>query len=450
MLADIVVVATFQSVAAGTETMSAPEGEQATYRPVLTMTFQATEYLKGTGPGDFTVELRGVGYEVYRVGGQYYRGYLTQADALAEATRLTTARDTKYDDRPGILFLRGPITPVPTVEEAAPSANTYGFVLHHRKGSFDYSVDSTSRTWLPAKETSSGANVAADQEYIADGTEVPPPTISLSAVRTRIAEIGAMLQEGDGVEGWEACIYSKLSRTHDLDYMGEWDPTTLPRSLSSGMAKVPVVGPNDDSAMGYSVFWTNGPDGNLFTGIVIDDDAEPINGYQYAYISSRPLPAGFYTFHLFIQDFVDAICNFKPDDRYLIIEVTVTAPAGTLHEAFFDPVESGEDEVSPASFSVGGTFTAITGLEWTDGKVVLSLDPIVSLDGYTLDFIELDGTASLNLRGSDGIDEGASISAPGDAGTLTWSVSDEPWEPGDKLMLRIREDSAPPPPTPTP
>ena len=139
MLADIVVVATFQSVAAGTETMSAPEGEQATYRPVLTMTFQATEYLKGTGPGDFTVELRGVGYEVYRVGGQYYRGYLTQADALAEATRLTTARDTKYDDRPGILFLRGPITPVPTVEEAAPSANTYGFVLHHRKGSFDYS-----------------------------------------------------------------------------------------------------------------------------------------------------------------------------------------------------------------------------------------------------------------------------------------------------------------------
>ena len=79
-----------------------------------------------------------------------------------------------------------------------------------------------------------------------------------------------------------------------------------------------------------------------------------------------------------------------------------------MHEAFFDPVESGEDEVSPAAFSVGGTATEITGLEWTDGKVVLSLDPVVSLDGYTLDFIELDGTASLNLRGLDVVERSRS------------------------------------------
>ena len=112
MLADIVVLATFQSVAAGTETMPAPEGEQPTYRPVLTMTFRATEYLKGTGPSEFPVEMRSAGYEEYRFNGQRYRGYLTKADALAEATRLTTSRDTKYDNRPGLLFLRGPITPV--------------------------------------------------------------------------------------------------------------------------------------------------------------------------------------------------------------------------------------------------------------------------------------------------------------------------------------------------
>ena len=114
-----------------------------------------------------------------------------------------------------------------------------------------------------------------------------------------------------------------------------------------------------------------------------------------------------------------------------------------MHEAFFDPVESGQDEVSPAAFSVGGTATEITGLEWTDGKVTLSLDPYVSLDGYTLDFIELDGTASLILPASN------ADSNP-DAGTLAWPVPDQPWQPGDKLMLRIRQNSTPPPPTPTP
>ena len=90
-----------------------------------------------------------------------------------------------------------------------------------------------------------------------------------------------------------------------------------------------------------------------------------------------------------------------------------------------------------------GTFTAITGLEWSDGKVALSLDPVVSLDGYTLDFIELNGTASLILPASN------AVSNP-DAATLAWPVPHQPWHPGDKLMLRIREDSAPPPPTPTP
>ena len=81
--ADIVVLASFLSASAGTETIPGPVGEQPTYRPVLTLTFSATEYLKGTGPDEFAVEMRSVGYENFIYDGQRYRGYLTEAEALA-------------------------------------------------------------------------------------------------------------------------------------------------------------------------------------------------------------------------------------------------------------------------------------------------------------------------------------------------------------------------------
>ena len=426
MLADIVVVATFRSVAAGTETMPAPEGEEPTYRPVLTMTFRATEYLKGTGPSEFPVEMRSAGYEEYRIDGQRYRGYLTEADALAEATRLTTARDTKYDDRAGILFLRGPITPAfppsdgesddgtgtrSTSEESTPTATAYGFVLQHRKGSFDYSVDTTSRTWLPAQPTgsegSSGTRStgSADTNFITDGTEEPPPVISLSDVRTRISEIDAMLREGADKEGWETCIYSKFKRSNYVEQRGETEDLIIQSTLDSGTANDQLVAPRKAGDPGYFVYWTSGLNGELFKGLVIDDDTDPSNGYRYTYVSTRPLPAGSYIVNTHQQHYEDVPCNFKPDDRPIIFDVTVVAPAGTLHEAFFDPVTVGtavkadgsNGVLSPTSFTVGGTATEITGLEWSNNEVVLTLGTHVSLSGYVLEFIALDGSVSLSL-----------------------------------------------------
>ena len=86
---------------------------------------------------------------------------------------------------------------------------------------------------------------------------------------------------------------------------------------------------------------------------------------------------------------------------YSVWEVTVTAPAtGTLHEAFFDPVTVGtavkadgsNGVLKPTSFTVGGTATEITSLEWSNNQVVLTLNPHVSLSGHVLDFIALDGS----------------------------------------------------------
>ena len=48
-----------------------------------------------------------------------------------------------------------------------------------------------------------------------------------------------------------------------------------------------------------------------------------------------------------------------------------------------------------------------------------------------VDFIELDGTVSLSLA----IDDAAVDPL---TNTLSWAVSPQPWDDGDKLMLRIQ------------
>ena len=135
-------------------------------------------------------------------------------------------------------------------------------------------------------------------------------------------------------------------------------------------------------------------------------------------------------------------CNFKPDNAYLDWTVTVTAPTGTVHEAFFDPVATGSavgadasnGALQPTAFTVGGTSTDLQSLKWESGSVTLGLSSSVSLSGHTLDFIALDGTTALSLDGG-----AAAVSG----GTLTWSVATQPWQAGDLLILRIRPEDAP-------
>ncbi len=56
------------------------------------------------------------------------------------------------------------------------------------------------------------------------------------------------------------------------------------------------------------------------------------------------------------------------------------------------------------------------------------------LAGHVLDFIGLDGRVTLSVEV-----DGASVDAA--RNTLRWSVGSQPWEDGDKLMVRIREGS---------
>ena len=156
-------------------------------------------------------------------------------------------------------------------------------------------------------------------------------------------------------------------------------------------------------------------------------------------VSARPLPTGAYKFHLNHRD-----VHFVPCDGYTTRyewTVTVNAPEGTLHEAFFDPVTVGSavaadganGVLKPASFTdVNGAATTIERIAWESGTVKIELTPHTGLGGHVVDFIELDGRASLSLNVDD-----ATVDSAND--TLSWVVASQPWEDGDTLMLRIRE-----------
>ena len=133
-------------------------------------------------------------------------------------------------------------------------------------------------------------------------------------------------------------------------------------------------------------------------------------------------------------------CDYQREAIYKD-EVTAEAPAGTLHEAFFDPVtcwdggesrrlqRSSQSHVVHRRRHIHGDLTRV---EWSSNQVVLTLDPHVSLSGYVFDFIALDGSVSLSL-----FTDSATVDSA--AGTYSWPMASQPWEDGDQLMVRIRE-----------
>ena len=152
---------------------------------------------------------------------------------------------------------------------------------------------------------------------------------------------------------------------------------------------------------------------------------------------ARPLPAGVYGFDLRETWPYYSACDFVISNE---VTVTVTPPTGVLHELLFDPVSVGSavaadgtnGVLKPATFTYGdGASATVESISYEAGKVNVKTAPWSVLSGKVLDFIELDGTASLSLNVTNSAVETAS-------NTLTWPVPSQPWEDGDKLMVRIR------------
>ena len=432
----VIVRATMTSFSS--DTFLYPDG---TFSPVLQFNLDVSEYLKGTGPSSIVA----VWF--------YGRFFDTREDADNKRAVILAERDNQWDDREAIFFLfdvasAGPLSVLSTQPQLA---NQYILGLRDKYSPDDrYSLHSTrNKRWLPA--ATSASSTGDDQEFLLD---VPPPmeTITLGDLKRKITEVTAELNGGDGSERYRECVLEKYQHIRNQrnwpeergNPYGVWD---LDYSLVSGLPAGTVL----DQREAYGSYpdvklplRIEGRDSALFdttdgasTASDYDGDGEyDTIKYDEMIRPARPLPAGEYRFDLKEPRPRYVICNFVISNEWT---VTATAPDGTLHEAFFDPVtdggavaaDSANGVLEPASFTDAGATTTIERIEWEAGTATMKLTPHTALAGRVVDFIELDGKVSLSLI----VDE-ATVDAANN--TLSWPVSPQPWDDGGKLMVRIR------------
>ena len=445
------------------------------YTVVLKFNLDVSEYLKGTGPSSIVA--------VWVDG----RSYDTNDEASDAKAFLLAERDDKWDDREAVIFLYGVGSGFGASLDAQlqladhvllyvgdPYSSDDFFSLHSREH----------KRWLPAVL---GSGLTGDgQEFLLD---VPPttgtaPKITLGDLKTRIAEVAAEFGSGDGSEAYETCVTEKYELERVIRYFRDVegidaiaeDRRPQDSSLASGQPANTQMHQRLNAGLypdQKAKTWLEGSDADLFTvsqgeatAVDFDGDGNFTAGsdgieFTETFATARPLPSGEYEINRREVWPRYLVCNFVLDNEWTI---TVNAPEGVLHEAFFDPVIDGAavaaDDINgvlkPAMFTGTDDATAtIERIEWESGTVKIEVSPHTGLSGHVLDFIELDGSVSLSLNADQ-----ATVDAAND--TLSWSVGSQPWEDGDELMVRVRRstpasETAPVPtsiptsvPTPTP
>ena len=399
----------------------------------------------------------------------------SRAVAKAAVPGMAAARDTRWDEREAIVFLEDYYD--------QDGRTTYRLGLNTMFDEDAYTVASRrDKRWLPEAPTTtlsmSRSTDTAEKRFLLDapsnaGTQesssrsVAPraqtataPTITLSAFKAKVAELEAEVAAGDGSEEYRDCVYSKYSWATRLRWRAENVGRKVFRydhDLGSGLPSGSLI--YEDSVVGLPPdrvgrYWLEAEDADLFTVETVGTPVPYTSAAQkdrirsYVRISTiRPLPASEYRFYGNAIWGGALICNTEITEYERNLygsNVHVTAPHGTLHEAFFDPVAIGNavgadgtsGVLKPAAFTVGGASATITGLEWEAGVVTMELNPSASMAGHAIDFIALDGSVSLTLSFDDATQSG---------GTLTWSVAAQPWNAGDLLMLRVHSVQSPGP-----
>ena len=446
------------SDAYGAESVPSSPGVAPTYKAVHAFRFRVIEYLKGTGAAEIVVTERSG------------NSYIMEAEALRIAEDALEEEGNKELDRgseEAVLFLEA--NGVGSVSGASAEQAAFEF-REWIWDDFKYRINTLNRAWLPLQDSPGVGGQADDYgRYYLTNTATgatgavgsgSSSRISLADLRSMIDAAEADLFEGSKIDGYEECMRRKFRADQYLRGAAivgfPHTPYVASVTIESGSAwwtevdrttyrVYEVVGKE------YSRVWLEGADKGLFFAEIEDVDKDYSNGYAEIVATARPLPADVYRtqIHGQLADYIP--CNYIPDIHTPLI-VTVTAPDGTVHEAFFDPVAIGSaigadganGALEPSAFTVNGTSTALQSLKWhSSGIITLILSPNASLSGLALDFIALDGSVALTLPAS-------AAKTDSTAGTVTWSSATAPWRSGDQLMLRIRNASAmPTEPTPT-
>ena len=429
--ADVIAHVRPVSVLGKWKTIPSDEGVAPTYLPFLEIGFKPIEYLKGSGDTRIIVEEPGRGT------------YLTKEMAQENADQMLRNRAWNYDE--AVVFLEEGLG------ASGPEDSRYRFILSKAGFRGKYALDSDNKAWLPRGDFSRG-----DPVFLTDsepsGERGVPPVISLKDLRSSIEAVDTLVKEGEGIDGYEECLAQRFTDQRYLRALEErigrpFTPPGYQVQIASGLpagsefyTKYWVGG---SGAEGYDKHWITGPDEDLFVIEIYDPDGDP-GAYQISHTTTRPLPGGAYTFDDYIQLYIEIPCDYKQRHSVPWV-VSVESPEGTLHEAFFDPVEvdgmirasTDDGVIEPGTFAVRDVETTIASLTWeaASRSVTMELDPYVSLEGHAIDFIALDGSVSLSLD----FDEASVKRVNRVSGALTWRVSNRPWQAGDKLMIRIRE-----------
>ena len=446
------------------------------YTGTMRFTFSVGEVLKS--PPGFTVPTHVVALV----------GVIEELDTHAQATALSqwllSSRDSQWDGRDALIFLTNysltfPATNAEDLYFLSITDDEHGFGDH-------YSIASKrNKVWLPEAQTSGSGGgrtrslterwFLTDVPQPQDGAQgraqsgslnqVESPSIALTNLKAEIRRISAE-QGTDTSIKHRYCITRRNLRErtkayHEVqgrEYYAPVDTSALNVEVESGLPAGAVVFESGKAVYGDG--WESkveylGDDAALFvkgamtTHYTKDYDLQfssravlktiKLKAGSEPLLTVRPLPNGVYelTYRSWPAEFLSCDTYFYSDP----LIVTVNAPSGTLHEAFFDPVTDGSTVAAdstngilkPASFTDANSASAsLQRIEWASGTVKVKVSPHTGLAGQVMDFIELDGSVSLSLNVDD-----ATIDAANH--TLSWTVSSQPWHNGDKLMLRIRK-----------
>ena len=426
LMSDVIAVVNLKAVDRGVGVWKFDE--DIGYAKTLEFTFQVDEYLKGSGDD----QIVGVVFDWSQV-------FNTAAGANLGKDP-DPDRKEHWDNRKAVIFLRD--------DGKDPGLNweadRYYLGLSNDWEGESYSIANIYyRPWLPA--------VSGDEKRFLlqpDLGESSPQTITLDSLKMMVSAFDIAL--AGQTDAYKDCALYHYRWQREVRYKKESlggvyhyirDDVTVGSGMPKG-AKVfthrlaPVAIANEPPSGKRGEFVLAGRDEQYFTGAMPGE-----------IFLGRPLPQGEYRVnHAYLPNRLIICGGTVPETEMGRFElfVTVTAPQGTLHEAFFDPVQDGKAVVADSTVGVlepttftdaNGASATIQRIAWEAeaggvGTVKLTLSPHDGLAGHTVEFIALDGQVALSL---------AVAEAQADAknGTLTWKVESQPWQAGDKLMLRV-------------
>ena len=376
-LSDVVARVSIASVTAEVETSA-----RAWHNSALIYTFTVHEYLKGSG-----------GNTLVGVVGSAGLSYSAEAGARADLAGISAARPTQWDDRQAIVFMYK----ADHYPSTTSNADRYLLGHHYYYGEDGYTVASRHyKGWLPAAEAAARGPRSTNNDSVRFLTDLNPSggtatgskggegnMITLGELKSKVNAIKAEIDAGDGSEAYADCVHTKYytERIYRYYATNKPDVKVLNFSIDSGLASGTVV---DEDRLGsgrlpdkVGRYWLEGPDKNYFA--ITTHDPVPYSWagdgtvdrlrYTRRITTTRPLAAGSYTYQPNGMSAARAICNLRAANESAAHShnVTVTAPTGTLHEAFFDPGAAGGTvgfspvigSLEPAGFTLGGAATAI-------------------------------------------------------------------------------------------